>query len=190
MSCETILLQAALFGSSTCTLVLIKSFDITLNHLRKNLYATEQPTIRIKLDYNLNKSILVRWRIQTMRQGGGGGRWSQKQFVSVFRPQFGLKRRGARNAPPLDPPLHLPVNSFSSDQIVCSLGEPFHTRKPHYFILRMIISLLFEPFLNLLLDHSPIICTQSGPQPDLDMWIPAIWLVQTATKTLIWPRKD
>ena len=29
----------------------------------------------------------------------------------------------------------VPVNSFSSDQIVCSLGEPFHTKQPDYFIL-------------------------------------------------------
>ena len=39
------------------------------------------------------------------------------------------------------------VNSFSYDQIVCSLGEPFHTKQPDYFILRMIISLLFEHFV-------------------------------------------
>ena len=45
------------------------------------------------------------------------------------------------------------VNSFSYDQIVCSLGEPFHTKQPDYFILRMIISLLFEPFRNSSLDH-------------------------------------
>ena len=45
------------------------------------------------------------------------------------------------------------VNSFSYDQIVCSLGEPFHTKQPDYFISRMIISLLFEPFRNSSLDH-------------------------------------
>ena len=47
----------------------------------------------------------------------------------------------------------MPDDSFSSDQIVCSLGEPFHTKQPDHFILRMIISLLFEPIRNLSRDH-------------------------------------
>ena len=49
------------------------------------------------------------------------------------------------------------MNSFSSDQIVCSLGEPFHAKQPDYFILRMIISLLFEPFRNSSLDHLSVL---------------------------------
>ena len=35
----------------------------------------------------------------------------------------------------------------------CSLGEPFHTKQPDHFILRMIISLLFEPIRNSSRDH-------------------------------------
>ena len=50
------------------------------------------------------------------------------------------------------------MNSISSDQIVCSLGESFHTKQPDYFILRMIISLLFEPFRNSSLDHLRFVC--------------------------------
>ena len=42
---------------------------------------------------------------------------------------------------------------FSSDQIVCSLGEPFHPKQPDHFILRMIISLFFEPIRNSSRDH-------------------------------------
>ena len=53
---------------------------------------------------------------------------------------------------------HLPVTSFSSDQIICSLGEPFHTKQPDYFILRMIIPLLFEPFRNSSLEHLYFVC--------------------------------
>ena len=48
----------------------------------------------------------------------------------------------------------MPDDSFSSDQIVCSLGEPFHTKQPDHFILRMIISLLFEPIRNSSRDHT------------------------------------
>lgn len=52
------------------------------------------------------------------------------------------------------------LEQFSSDQIVCSWGEPFHKKQPGYFILRMIIPLLFEPFRNLSLhvDHLRFVC--------------------------------
>ena len=51
--------------------------------------------------------------------------------------------------PPLRPPPH---------QIVCSLGKPFHTKQPDYFVLKMIISLLCEPFRNSSLDHLRFVC--------------------------------
>ena len=53
------------------------------------------------------------------------------------------------------------MDSFSSNQIVCSYGQPFYTKQPDYFILRTIISLLFEPFHNSSLDHLHIVCAIS-----------------------------
>ena len=50
------------------------------------------------------------------------------------------------------------MDSFSSNQIVCSYGQPFHTKQPDYFILRTIISLLLEPFRNSSLDYLHIVC--------------------------------
>ena len=50
------------------------------------------------------------------------------------------------------------MDSFSSDQIVCSLGEAFHTKQPDFIFLRMIISLLFEPFSNSSLQHLRFVC--------------------------------
>ena len=50
------------------------------------------------------------------------------------------------------------MNSFSSDQIVCSLGEPFHAKQRDYLILRMIVYLLFEPFRDSSLNHLLFVC--------------------------------
>ena len=48
----------------------------------------------------------------------------------------------------------------TSEQLLIwpSLGKPFHTKQPDYFILRMIISLLCEPFGNSSLDHLRFVC--------------------------------
>ena len=81
--------------------------------LYSNHYATEQPTVRIKLDCTLNKSILVWWyRLSPalsilvahadvhlhsdpeIRRG----RAVSKTFFWFLRPRFGPKRR--RAAPP------------------------------------------------------------------------------------------
>ena len=46
---------------------------------------------------------------------------------------------------------HLPVDSFSFDRIVCSLGEPFHTKQPGYIILRM--SFFFIIWTHFVIHH-------------------------------------
>ena len=53
----------------------------------------------------------------------------------VFLPNFNLKRGIACWMVSF---YHLPVDGFSFDRIVCSLGEPFRTKQPGYIFLRMI----------------------------------------------------
>ena len=118
----------------------IQSFDITLNHLR--MTQTICKCLREFLLYT-----------QTITQQ------SSRPFViklDHFAHDYDLTNRFLFAGIALT---SIPVDSFSSDQIVCSFGEPFHTKQPDYFILRMIISLLFsEPFPNSSLDHLHFVC--------------------------------
>ena len=64
--------------------------------------------------------------------------WAKGMFCFVlffFLPNSNLKRGIACRMVSF---YHLPVDSFSFDRIVCSLGEPFRTKQPGYIFLRMI----------------------------------------------------
>ena len=62
--------------------------------------------------------------------------WAKGMFCFVFfLPNFNLKRGIACRMVSF---YHLPVDSFSFDRIVCSLGEPFRKKQPGYIFLRMI----------------------------------------------------
>ena len=63
--------------------------------------------------------------------------WAKGMFCFVlffFFTKFQFKKRNCR----MVSFYHLPVDSFSFDRIVCSLGEPFRKKQPGYIFLRMI----------------------------------------------------
>ena len=63
--------------------------------------------------------------------------WAKGMFCFVlffFFTKFQFKKRNCR----MVSFYHLPVDSFSFDRIVCSLGEPFRKKQPGCIFLRMI----------------------------------------------------
>ena len=77
-------------------------------------------------------------------------------FCFFFFTKFQFKKRNCR----MVSFYHLPVDSFSFDRIVCSLGEPFRKKQPGYIFLRMIFFLYYLNSLrNSSLDHLRFVCT-------------------------------
>jgi len=145
------------------------------------------------------KNTKVKWTSQDKELSSPCGVWRNAVYlwaIGMFLwPNFNFKKRNCWAASFQ----HLPVDSFSSDQIVCSLGEPFHTKQPDYFILRMIISSLFEPFRNSSRDHLRLVCAiwhdcifggngrlYRGFWVVLSLWTLYFWLAgKTKTKQVV-----